>query len=89
MDLYGDANKNKEMNAIRDVLISLYYLFKKSDKHKRKFKALGKILGVEVTGCPNVHGTRFVCHQLRGLQHLVHNWAVLVQCFEHCVADPG
>ena len=76
-----------EFKAISDILISLYYLFKKSGKVKRKFKSFGKILGVDVLVFPKVHGTRFVSHQLCGLQHLLHNWGALVQCFEHCVAD--
>ncbi|XP_050392676.1 uncharacterized protein LOC126811174 [Patella vulgata] len=77
--------KVPQFSVVNDLQISLYYLLKQSGKLNRHFNNMADILNVQVYCVPKVHGTRFVSHQRRGLQHLLNNWIVLVQTFEDCI----
>ena len=66
--------KEKSFTDIKYLMVTIYYLFKKSGKLQRQFQTLGKVSGVTIYTLPKVHGTRFVNHQRRGLHHLLNNW---------------
>lgn len=80
----------KEMyfSRAKDLMVTIFYLFMQSGKMKRKFHSMAKLQGVTVYNFPKVHGARFINHQRRGLQVLLHNWGVLIQLLEHCIASP-
>jgi hypothetical protein len=63
-----NSKLHKATSDIQDVLISLFYLFKKSPKLSRLFKATGNASNVQVFKLKKVHGTRFVAHLRLGLK---------------------
>ena len=73
----------KQFDDIKDLMVTIYYTFKRSGKFKRHFSETATVLGVHSYNFPKVHGTRFVAHLLRGLNHLVSNWVVLIQALEN------
>ena len=79
--------KEKYFSRAKDLMVTIFYLFKQSGKMKRQFFKHAKVLGVTVYNFPKVHGTRFVNHQRRGLHVLLHNWGVLIKLMENCIAS--
>ncbi|ELU15011.1 hypothetical protein CAPTEDRAFT_207744 [Capitella teleta] len=67
---------------MKDMMIILYYQFKRSGKLKQQFKELAKVLNATVYAFPKVHGTRFINHVKKGLTNLLNNWPVLKECLE-------
>ena len=80
--------KQKDFSELKDFMISLYYLCKKSGKFKRVLKKMGDIHNVSVYTFPKVHGTRFIGHTRRGLGALLNNWPILMRVVENEVASP-
>jgi hypothetical protein len=74
---------NKTASEIRDFLITLFYLFKKSPKISRHLKCTGDALEAQTFKFKKVHGTRFVNHLRLGLQSALNNWVLLIQAIEH------
>lgn len=75
-------------NALKDIkelMITLFYLKKKSGKFDSHFRRTASALGVQVYKFPKVHGTRFADHQRRGLRILLHNWVPLMITIENSV----
>lgn len=81
--------KQNGFKEMKELLTVLFYLFQRSGKLKREMKHMGKVLNVDVLVFPKVHGTRFIGHIRKGLHHLLHNYGVLLQLLEHCIAQPG
>lgn len=79
--------KEKSFTDIKDLMITLYYLFKQSGKLRGQFESLGRVSGVTIYTFPKVHGTRFIGHQRRGLHHLLNNWGILMQLCENCISS--
>ena len=75
------------LEEIKDFMISLYYLFKRSGKFGRQFRTTAEALGVQVYKMPKVHGTRFVAHQRHGAEVLLSNWIVLANAVENVIAN--
>jgi hypothetical protein len=86
-----DSLVNKSLNPttweVREFLISLYYIFKKSPKLSRHLKATGEASNAQVYKLKKVHGTRFIGHLRLGLRCLLNDWVVLVQALEHSIAQ--
>ncbi|ELU03198.1 hypothetical protein CAPTEDRAFT_195595 [Capitella teleta] len=74
--------KEKNFKDMKDLMIILYYQFKRSGKLKRQFKELAKVLNATVYAFPKIHGTRFINHVRKGLTNLLNNWPVLKECLE-------
>ncbi|ELU10088.1 hypothetical protein CAPTEDRAFT_187247 [Capitella teleta] len=74
--------KEKSFKDMKDLMIILYYQFKRSGKLKRQFKELAKVLNATVYAFPKVHGTCFINHVRKGLTNLLNNWPVLKECLE-------
>ncbi|MEE4248587.1 MAG: hypothetical protein V2I33_24680, partial [Kangiellaceae bacterium] len=74
--------KEKSFKDMKDLMIILYYQFKRSGKLKRQFKELAKVLNATVYAFSKVHGTRFINHVRKGLTNLLNNWPVLKECLE-------
>jgi hypothetical protein len=72
---------------MHDFLVTLFYTFKKSGKLKRCFKDTAKALEVTSYNFPKVHGTRFIAHTRRGLDHLLKNWICLANTIESMSAN--
>ena len=80
--------KNKQLSAVKDFMLTLYYLFKQSGKVKAHFEQYGStVLGATIYIFPKVSGTRFVSHVRRGLHHLLHNWPILYRVCEDCISS--
>ena len=80
---FGKALMNvKEFADVRQFMISLFYVCKKSGKFKRQIRVTADARDVTVYNFPKVHGTRFVNHQLKGLEKLLNNWLVLLAAIE-------
>ena len=73
----------KEFDDVQSFMTLIYYSFKRSGKFKRHFQETANMLGVHVYNFPKVHGTRFVAHIRRGVDHLLNNWIVLAQAIEN------
>ena len=71
---------------IKDILISIYYLMKRSGKFLRHFEETGQSMSVHVYRFPKVHGTRFLDHLRKGVKVLLHNWVPLLNAIENSVA---
>lgn len=76
----------KEFDEVKQFMTLIYYSFKSSGKFRRHFYETAHILGVHVYNFPKVHGTRFIAHLLRGVDHLLNNWIVLAQAIENSLA---
>ena len=70
--------KEERFRAVKQFVIDLFYLFKRSCKIKRHFNGLAATLDVQVYSTLKVHGTRFVNHICSGLARLLNNWPVLM-----------
>ena len=81
--------KHPQFDQVKDVMITIFYMFKQSGKLKRQFFATAEALGVHVYTFPKVHGTRFVNHQRNGVRVLLHNWLPLIDTIENAVATAG
>ncbi|KAK6186787.1 hypothetical protein SNE40_006061 [Patella caerulea] len=68
-----------------DLMVLIHYQFKNSGKLTRHFKQMGEINNIKTLKFKKVHGTRFVSHQVRGLQTLIHNWIILALTIEDLV----
>jgi hypothetical protein len=80
---FGKALMNvKEFADVRQFMISLFYVCKKSGKFKQQIRVTAEAMDVTVYNFPKVHGTRFVNHQLKGLEKLLNNWLVLLAAIE-------
>ena len=79
--------KDKNLSDIKDFMTTMYYVFKRSGKFKRHFKATAAALGVTVYNFPKVHGTRFLTHHRRGVSNLIHNWVVLAMTIENSISN--
>ena len=77
--------KEERFRAVKQFVIDLFYLFKRSCKIKRHFNGLAATLDVQVYSTLKVHGTRFVNHVCSGLARLLNNWPVLMQTLENAV----
>ena len=77
--------KEKSFKEMKDLMVVLYYQFKRSGKLKRQFKELAKALNATVYAFPKVHGTRFINHVRKGLMNLMNNWPVLKECLENAI----
>ena len=78
--------KYKEFK-VNDLMASVFYLHKRSGKLKRMFKETATALNIDGYVFPKVTGTRFVTHQLKGAQVLLHNWTALADSYCTAVAD--
>lgn len=84
----GDSLKKfKSFKDMQDYMITLFYTFKQSGNLKRCFKDTAKGLGVTSYNFPKVHGTRFIAHTRRGLDHLLKNWICLANTIESMTAN--
>ena len=79
--------EQKPFKEVQELMITIYYLMKKSGKFKRHFEETGHVLGVQIYKFPKVHGTRFVSHQKKGARILLHNWIILGQAIENSIAN--
>ncbi|XP_033632523.1 zinc finger protein 862-like [Asterias rubens] len=70
---------------VKELMVTIYYLMKRSGKFKRHFEATGKALECQVYKFPKVHGTRFVGHQRNGLRILLNNWIPLALAIENSI----
>lgn len=77
----------KSFKEAKDLMVTIYYLMKRSGKFQRQFKETGNALGVQVYKFPKVHGTRFVNHQRTGIKILIHNWIPLLLTIENALAN--
>jgi hypothetical protein len=84
----GDSLKKLHtFDNMHTFLVTLFYLFKRSGKLKRCLKATARALDVQVYIFPKVHGTRFVAHSRRGVDHLLKNWLPLAITIESMQAN--
>jgi hypothetical protein len=79
--------KQKVFVECNDFMQTLHYFFKNSGRSKRLFHKLALVEDVLVYCVPKVHGTRFVGHVHRGLDHLLKNWIMLCMYFENQLSD--
>lgn len=79
--------KNKLFTDVKDFLTTLYHMFRRSGKLKRMFKDSAQALQVQVYIFNKVHGTRFINHTRRALDHLLKNWVVFGQTLENIIAN--
>ena len=63
---------------VKDLMLIVHTLMHQSGKFQNYFHETAKELGVQVYRFPQVHGSRFVGHQRKGLQVLLHNWIPLL-----------
>ncbi|ELU09725.1 hypothetical protein CAPTEDRAFT_206917 [Capitella teleta] len=61
--------KEKSFKDMNDLMIILYYQFRRSGKLKRQVKELAK-----VNAFPKVYGTCFINHVRKELTNLLNNW---------------
>ncbi|XP_077989284.1 zinc finger protein 862-like [Glandiceps talaboti] len=79
--------KLKSFEQVKDVMVNIYYLMKRSGKFQRHFKSTAEAMCVQVYKFPKVHGTRFVNHQRCGVKILLHNWIILMHALENSIAN--
>ena len=86
LSLKDSLTSEKSFVEVKTFMNDLYYAFKKSGKFKRTLKKFGIINDVTVYTHPKVHGTRFLAHQLRGVNALINNWVPLGLTIENMCA---
>ena len=79
--------KQKAFTDARDLMVTLYYLMKRSGKFQRHLKETAAAYDVQIYKFPKVHGTRFVNHQRNGVKVLLHNWLPLILAIENSLAN--
>lgn len=79
--------KVKQFSALKELLITIYYLFKRSGKLLHHFHDTATTLNVHVYHFPKVHGTRFLDYLRRGVSVLLHNWVPLIIALENSLSN--
>lgn len=69
------SNELKSFADAKQLMLTLFYLFKKFPKLCRQFKVTASLLNAHVLKLKKVHGTRFVNHQKRGSGGIVTRWS--------------
>lgn len=83
----GTLLKQRQFTTVKDIMILLFTLTKQSGSFQRHLSDTARQFGVRAYKFPKVHGSRFVNHQRRGLEVLLHNWIPLLIAIQTAVTD--
>ncbi len=79
--------KQKLFRTVKDIMLLMYTLVKQSGKFQRHLQDTADELNVDVYKFRRVHGSRFVNHQRKGLEALLHNWIPLLTAIQTALVD--
>jgi hypothetical protein len=76
------------MEAIVEVLTTIYYFYLNSPKRLRGLKQIGEIMDEQVKKPEKAGGTRWVDHKRRAVTKMIDGWASIIGNLEDFVENP-